>query len=152
VNKRIISLVKRVAFVSDRMSYIMLRGRWCHVIVLNVHCTVDKKGDKTDCNNYRGTSLLSTSYKILWNVLLLRLSPYIDEIIGDHQCEFRRSRRTTGEIFCICQILKKKWKYYNETVHQLFIDFKNAYDSVRKEVLYNILIEFGVPMKLDRCV
>jgi hypothetical protein len=32
-------------------------------------------------------------------------------------------------------------------VHQLFIDFKKTYDSVRREVLYNILIEFGVPMK-----
>jgi hypothetical protein len=36
------------------------------------------------------------------------------------------------------------------TVHQLFIDFKKAYDSVRREVLYNILIEFGVSMKLVR--
>ena len=33
-------------------------------------------------------------------------------------------------------------------MHQLFIDFKKAYDSVRMEVLYNILIEFGIPMKL----
>jgi hypothetical protein len=33
-------------------------------------------------------------------------------------------------------------------VHQLIIDFKRAYDSVRREVLYNILIEFGIPMKL----
>jgi hypothetical protein len=37
-------------------------------------------------------------------------------------------------------------------VHQLFVDFKTAYDSVRREVLYNILIEFGVPMKLVRLV
>jgi hypothetical protein len=37
---------------------------------------------------------------------------------------------------------------YNETVHKLFIDFKKACDSVRREVLYNILIEFGIPMKL----
>ena len=35
-------------------------------------------------------------------------------------------------------------------MHQLFIDFKKAYDSVRKEVLYNILIEFGISMKLTR--
>jgi hypothetical protein len=41
----------------------------------------------------------------------------------------------------------EKWEY-NETVHQLFIDFKKAYDSVRREVLYNILTEIGVPMKL----
>jgi predicted helicase len=39
---------------------------------------------------------------------------------------------------------RKKWEY-NETVHQLFIDFKEACDSMRKEVLYNILIEFGIP-------
>jgi hypothetical protein len=40
----------------------------------------------------------------------------------------------------------------HETVHQLFIDFKKAYDSVGREVLYNILIEFGVPMKLVRLI
>ena len=37
-------------------------------------------------------------------------------------------------------------------MHQLFIDFKKAYDSVRKAVLYNILIEFGIPMKLVRLI
>jgi hypothetical protein len=41
---------------------------------------------------------------------------------------------------------------YNETVHQLFIDFKKAYDSARREVLYNIHIEFEVPMKLVRLI
>jgi hypothetical protein len=38
------------------------------------------------------------------------------------------------------------------TVHQLFIDFKKAYDSVKREVLYNILLEFGVPKKPVRLV
>jgi hypothetical protein len=37
-------------------------------------------------------------------------------------------------------------------VHQLFIDFKKTYDSVRSEALYNILIEFGIPKKLVRLV
>jgi len=54
---------------------------------------------------------------------------------------------TADHIFCIRQILEKKWKY-NEAVHQLFIDFKKAYDSLRREVLYKILIEFGIPRKL----
>jgi hypothetical protein len=37
---------------------------------------------------------------------------------------------------------------YNETLLQLFIDFKQAYDSVREELLYSILIEFGATTKL----
>jgi hypothetical protein len=57
---------------------------------------------------------------------------------------------TTDEIFCIRQILEKRLEYH-ETVHQLFIDFKKAYGSVR-EVLYVILIEFGIPMKLFRLI
>jgi hypothetical protein len=63
------------------------------------------------------------------------LSPYTDEIIGDHQCGFDV---TTDQISCIRQMLEKKWEY-GETVHQLFVDFKKAYDS-------------GVPMKLVRLI
>jgi hypothetical protein len=53
-------------------------------IIVPVH----KKGDKTEFNNYCGISLLSTSYKILSNILLSRLGLYIDETTVDHQCGF----------------------------------------------------------------
>jgi hypothetical protein len=85
-----------------------LPDQWKESITVPVHNT----GDKTDRNNYRQISLLSTSYKMISNIL------------------FHRS--TTD------QILEKKWEY-NETVHQLFIGFKKAYDSMRKAVLYDIL-------------
>jgi hypothetical protein len=45
VHNRIISAVKRVEFVNDRMSCIILRGRWCYIFVLNAHATTE---DKTD--------------------------------------------------------------------------------------------------------
>jgi hypothetical protein len=67
-----------------------------------------KKSDKTDRSNYCGISLLSTSYKILSNILLSRLRPYIDKIIGDNQYVFQHNRFTTDQTFCICQILDKK--------------------------------------------
>jgi hypothetical protein len=95
--------------------------------------------------------LLSTSYKILSNILLYRLIPYAGEIIGNHQRDFRCNTSTTDQIFCIHQILEKKWEY-NNTVHQLFIDFKEAYDSFRREALHNILTEFGIPRKLVRLI
>jgi len=61
-----------------------LPEEWKESIIIPIH----KKGDKTDCNNYRGISLLPTTYKILSNILLSRLIPYVKEIIGDHQCGF----------------------------------------------------------------
>jgi hypothetical protein len=44
VHKIILSAVRRVEFISDRMSYIILRGRWCNIIVLNVHAPCEDKG------------------------------------------------------------------------------------------------------------
>jgi hypothetical protein len=54
-------------------------------------------------------------------------------------------------IFCICQTLEKERKC-NERINLLFIDFKKAYDPVRREVLYDIIIEFGVPVKVVRLI
>ena len=96
-----------------------------------------------DCNNYRGMSLFST-YKILSNILLSRTTPYANEIIGEYQSGFRRNRSTINHLFCIQQILEKKWEY-NKEVCQQFIDFEKIYDYIKRESLYNILIKFGIP-------
>jgi phage terminase large subunit-like protein len=45
VHIRIISAVKRVESVSDEMLYIILRARWCHIIVLNIHALTENKTD-----------------------------------------------------------------------------------------------------------
>jgi len=45
VHHRIVSAVKRVEFVSDKVSYIVMRGRWCNIIVLNVLAPSEEKSD-----------------------------------------------------------------------------------------------------------
>jgi len=92
-----------------------------------------------------------TTYKILSNILLSRLTPCAEEITGDYQRGFRSNCSTTDRKFCIHQVLEKTWGY-NEAVQQLFIDFRKTYDSVGREVLYNILIVFWSPMKLVRLI
>jgi len=57
-----------------------------------------KKGNKTDCSNYRSMSLLPTTYQMLSKIPLSKLTPYAEEIIGDHQFGFRRSRSTSDHI------------------------------------------------------
>jgi len=59
-----------------------------------------------------------------------------------------------GQLLIIYSVFikyEKKWEY-SEAMRQLFVDFKTAYDSVRREVLYNILIECGIPLKLIRLI
>jgi hypothetical protein len=65
--------------------------------------------------------------------------------------DFDATGSNTVHIFFILHILEKRLKY-NEAVHQLFIDFKKTYESVRKAVLYHILIQFGNPMELVRII
>ena len=61
-----------------------LPEQWKESIIILIY----KKCNKTDCSNYRVISLLQTTYKILSNIFLSRLTPYAEEIIGDHQCGF----------------------------------------------------------------
>jgi len=52
VHHRIVSAVKRVEFASDRVSYIVLRGRWCKIIVLNVHALSEEKSVDSKDSSY----------------------------------------------------------------------------------------------------
>jgi hypothetical protein len=98
-----------------------LPEEWKELIIVPIY----KEGDKTDFINYKGITLLPTTYKILSNILLSRLTPYAEEIIGHHQCGFRRNMSTTDYIFYTRQILEKKWEY-NKAVHQIFVGFKTT--------------------------
>jgi hypothetical protein len=57
-----------------------LPDQWKESIIVTIH----KMGNKADCNNDHGISLLLTSYKILSSILLSRINLCIDEIIEDH--------------------------------------------------------------------
>ena len=70
---------------------------------------INKKGNKTDCSNYKGISLSPNTYKMLSNILLSNITSYVEEIIGDHQLGFQHNRSTSDHIFCIRQIFEKNW-------------------------------------------
>jgi hypothetical protein len=81
-------------------------------------------GDKTSFSNYHEITLLSTSYNIEFNILLSSLNANIDEINKDHQCGFDVTDQQLLRFSAFIWYWRKKWEY-NETVYQLFIDFKN---------------------------
>jgi len=104
---------------------------WKESIIVAIY----KKGDDTDCSNYRGISLLQTTYRILSNILLPRIRR------GNHWgssmwISTQYDRPATDHIFCNRLILEKKWEY-NKALHLFFMDFQKNYDSIMREVLYS---------------
>jgi len=92
-----------------------LPGEWKESIIIPIH----KKGDKTDCNDYRGISLLPATYKGISNILRSRLIPYAEEIIEDHQYGFRRNRSTADHMFSIRKILEKNRNTMRQCISSL---------------------------------
>ena len=94
------------------------------------------------CKNYRGISLLCTGYKILTTVINNRLKKYTEHIIGEYQAGFGTGKSTTDQIFTVKKLLLKVWQH-NVEIHQIFVDFQKAYDSIRRDKLYAIIKHFS---------
>jgi sorting nexin-29 len=79
--------------------------------------------------------------------LAQRIKVYTEEILSEYQCGFRQGRSTADHIFTITQILEKSYEY-NISLYQLYIDFKQAFDSIDLLQIIEAMKEFGIPAKL----
>uniref|UniRef100_UPI0025F63694 RNA-directed DNA polymerase n=1 Tax=Thiolapillus sp. TaxID=2017437 RepID=UPI0025F63694 len=105
------------------------------------------KGEKSDCSNYRGITLLSIAGKILARVLLNRLIPTIaQENTPESQCGFRSNRGTVDMIFVLRQI-QEKCREQNMGLYAAFVDLTKAFDTVSRDGLWKILARLGCPPK-----
>jgi sorting nexin-29 len=108
-------------------------------------CPIHKKGDKLECNNYRSITLLNYTYKIFSSILNERLK-------REYHCGFRQNKSTFDQIFILRQMIEK----HNEhglDLHMLFIDFKQSFNSINRERLFEAMDKMGIPQKLIRlCV
>ena len=105
------------------------------------------KGERSDCNNYRGISLLSIVGKVFARVVLARLQTLAARIYPESQCGFRVERSTVDMIFSVRQI-QEKCKEQNRPLYMAFIDLTKAFDLVSREGLFQLLQKIGCPPKL----
>ena len=91
---------------------------------------VDKKNDKTYCNNFRGVSLFVNNKQNFIQHPAVNVNSILEEVAEDYQCRFRRNRSNTDNVFCIPQITEIKWEYSDAGISYLSIS-RNVYDSVK---------------------
>ena len=105
------------------------------------------KGDRSDCNNYRGISLLSIVGKVFARVILSRLQFLGTMVYPEAQCGFRPERSTVDMIFATRQI-QEKCREQQMPLYIAFIDLTKAFDLVSREGLFKVLKKIGCPDKL----
>ena len=107
-----------------------------------------KKGDRKDCGNYRGISLLSIAGKIMARILLNRVNQMISPVVlPETQCGFREGRSTMDMVFSLRQV-QDKCQEQNMPLYAVFIDFTKAFDTVSREGLWIVLRKFGCTQKV----
>ncbi|GAB0086845.1 Reverse transcriptase domain [Sergentomyia squamirostris] len=128
-----------------------LSGRVPEDWQVGVIVPIFKKGNRKDCANYRGISLLSLPGKVFAKVLETRCRAVVEPHLGDQQCGFRPGRSTTDQLFALKMILEKSWEYAIP-VYCCFIDLERAYDRIQREKLWAVLQEYGVDVDLLRAI
>jgi hypothetical protein len=108
---------------------------------------IHKKGSKLIYNNYRGISLLYVTYKIFTTILTLYIEPFAKNILREYQCGFHKGHSIMDHIFKIQQVLEK-CSEQNKNIHQLYIDFQQAFDSINIQFTYEAMAEFRILSKL----
>ncbi|KAE9523359.1 hypothetical protein AGLY_016307 [Aphis glycines] len=85
-----------------------------------------------------GISLLNTCYKNLTTLILERINPFVEEIVGNYQCGFKREKSTVDHVFALRQIMSKYYEF-GKDLNLVFVDYKQTYNNVDREDLWKIL-------------
>lgn len=104
----------------------------------NIITLYKNKGDRSDCNSYRGISLLSIVGKAFARVTLSRLQILASRIYPESQCWFRAGRSTIDMIFSLRQ-LQEKCREQQKPLYFAFIDLTKAFDLVSRSGLFKVL-------------
>ncbi|VDP00515.1 unnamed protein product, partial [Schistosoma mattheei] len=108
---------------------------------------IPKNGDLSNCDNYRGITLLSILGKVFNKVLLNRMKDCIDAQLRDQKAGFCKDRSCTDQIATLWTILEQSTEW-DSSLYINFIDYEKAFDSVDRTTLWKLFRHLGVLQKI----
>lgn len=137
-------------FLLDVFNHILARESipddWCRLKMFLLH----KKGDPSSVENYRGISLLNCVAKLFTSLIAGRLALWADreQIMPENQSGFRPGRSCIDNIFIVLTLVHLNIRVPGNMIFIAFVDFKQAFDSVDHNVLWQKLIRYGCSNKI----
>ena len=104
--------------------------------------TIPKKGNLSECKNWRGIMLLSVPSKILCRIILDRMQETVDKKLRKEQAGFRKDKSCTDHIATLMIIAEQCIEC---SLYINFVDFEKAFDSIDRTVLWKLLRHYGLP-------
>ncbi len=103
------------------------------------------KGERNDCNNYRGITILSCFGKLFTAVLNERLGSFLESnnILGKEQAAFRKEHSTLDHIFAI-QCLLDLYLSRKKRLYCCYVDYRKAFDSIERVRLWQKLLATNI--------
>jgi hypothetical protein len=112
-------------------------------------CKLPKKGVISDCNNWRGVTILNVAVKIFTRCIFERIQEPVEKILWQNQAGFRKGRGCMDMIFILRKLIVESLEF-QQALFVNFIDFKRVFDSVFREALWKVLHKF--PEKIVRMI
>ncbi|MEL7302024.1 MAG: reverse transcriptase family protein, partial [Pseudomonadota bacterium] len=109
------------------------------------------KGDRGECKNYRGISLLSIPGKVYGRILIERVRGMTEGMIGEEQCGFRMGRGCVDQVFSLKQ-LSEKYIGKGKDLYVAYMDLEKAYDRIDRDAMWRVLQMYGINGNLLRAI
>lgn len=118
---------------------------WGSVKAIVLH----KKGDPLDPNNYRNISLFNCVTKIYTKIIANRMQYWseVQNILPEHQSGFRENRSCSDNLYCLVAAIQIITNQQGRYLYAIFVDFRQAFDSVQHDKLWTKLEEIGLRSK-----
>lgn len=134
-------------WLTDYTEFAWEFGRTGNGWVNSVFIPLPKKGDLTQCNNYRTIALVSHASKVLLKIILERIRSKTESEISEVQAGFRRGRETRDQITNL-RIIMQKAHDHQQPLFMCFVDYTKAFESVSHQKLWVTMLDMDYPPHL----
>ena len=112
---------------------------------------IPKNGALSDCNNWRGITLLFVPSKILAKIIIRRISDATDAGMRKEQAGIRRELGCTNQIFTLRNVTEQCTEWQRQ-LHINIVEFEKAFDRIHTDSLWRILRAYGIPLSIVQII